>query len=133
MKKRRRDFIKDALTIAAGAGLAPLFVVEDVLADKSSVSLAPIAQVTKGSTIRIKVLVTHNGNNFLHYTNWVHIMVNGKKIARWDFSWRKRHESETFTREVPCRIDADLEITAEAHCNIHGSKGPAALRVRVNA
>ena len=131
MKQRRRDFVKATLTFVDGAGLAPLCVVEDALADKSSVSLDTIAPVTKGSTIRIKVLVTHNGNNFLHYTQWLHVMVNGKEIARWDYSWRKRPENGTFTREVPCRVDADMEITAEAHCNIHGSKGPATVRVRV--
>jgi desulfoferrodoxin (superoxide reductase-like protein) len=94
-------------------------------ASKSSVSLTVPESVSKGTEITIKVNVTHSGNNMFHYTNWVFVKVNGKEVARWDFSSSKTPESENFTREIKYTVNESAQIEAEANCNIHGSTGIA--------
>jgi desulfoferrodoxin (superoxide reductase-like protein) len=102
-----------------------------VFADKTSVSISAPASAAPGSEITIRVTATHSANNFLHYTNWLSVMVNGKEIARWDFTRSKRPEGSVFTREIKCTVNEALEIKAEGHCNMHGSKGPATAQVSV--
>jgi desulfoferrodoxin (superoxide reductase-like protein) len=58
------------------------------------------------------------------------VRVNGKEVARWDFTPEKLPESARFTREVRVKIEGDTEITAQGSCNKHGSKGQATLRIR---
>jgi len=100
-------------------------------ANKSSTSIEAPQTVPKGSEATIRVTVTHKGNNFLHYTNWLKVIVNQKEIARWDFSSGQRPEAEVFTREVKLNAVEDLEVTAEAHCNMHGSTGPTTIKISV--
>jgi desulfoferrodoxin (superoxide reductase-like protein) len=104
---------------------APLY------ANKTSISIDAPDNAAKGDVISIKVTATHSGNNFFHYTNWVFIKVNGKEIARWDFSSGKRPENEVFTREATYTIDGPVTIEAEGNCNIHGSAGVASKKVEV--
>ncbi|MBU1181727.1 MAG: hypothetical protein KKE00_00150 [Proteobacteria bacterium] len=92
-------------------------------ASKSSVSLTAPESVPKGTEVTIKVDVTHIGNNMFHHTNWVYLKINGKEVARWDFSATKTPESENFTREIKYTVDEPAQIEAEANCNIHGSAG----------
>ena len=93
-------------------------------ANKPTVTIEAPSSVVKGSEITIKINVEHNSNSFLHYVNWAYISVNGKDIARWDFSASKRPEGNNFSREVKYKtLTAPTEIEAEANCNIHGSKG----------
>ena len=103
----------------------------NVFADKSSVAIEVPENITKGSVVTIKVTVTHSGNNFMHYTNWVYVNVNGKEIARWDFSWNNKPENEAFTREVKYTIEEPVTIEAEANCNMHGSKGKATKKIEL--
>jgi desulfoferrodoxin (superoxide reductase-like protein) len=100
-----------------------------VWANKSTTSIEVPESISKGSEITIRVTVTHNANNFLHYTKWLQIMVNGKEIARWDYTMGNRPEGATFTKEIKYNVDGDIEIKAEASCNIHGSAGPATAKV----
>ena len=100
-----------------------------VWANKSTTSSAVPESIPKGSEITIRVTVTHNANNFLHYTKWLQIMVNGKEIARWDYTMGNRPEGATFAKEIKYNVDGDIEIKAEASCNIHGSEGPATAKV----
>jgi desulfoferrodoxin (superoxide reductase-like protein) len=102
---------------------------QDVWANKSAASIEVPENITKGSEITIRVTVTHNANNFLHYTKWLQIMVNGKEIARWDYTMFNRPEGATFTKEIKYKVDGDIEIKAEASCNLHGSAGPAIVKV----
>ena len=60
------------------------------------------------------------------------IMVNDTEVARWDYTWRKRPEGKTFTKEITYTVTDPIEIKAEAHCNLHGSTGPKTLEVSVN-
>ena len=58
-------------------------------------------------------------------------MVNEEEVARWDYSWRKRPENKTFTKEINYTINDPIEIKAEANCNIHGSEGPQTVKIAV--
>ncbi len=103
----------------------------DVLANKSTTSIEVPENITKGSEITIRVTVTHNANSFIHYTKWLQIMINGKEIARWDYTMGNRPEGATFTKEIKYKAEGDTEIRAEASCNIHGSTGPSTAKVLV--
>ena len=100
-------------------------------ADKSSVTISAPESVVKGTEATIKIRVTHSGNNFIHYVNWAKISIDGKEAARWDFSWSKRAESQVFKREFKYVVNAPVELSAEAHCNLHGSKGLAKASIKV--
>ncbi len=89
-------------------------------------------KATKGTDITIIITVSHSTNNMFHYTKWAKIMVNGKEISRWDYSWNDRPESEVFTKEVTYMATGPLDITAEASCNMHGSAGPAKFHVDIS-
>ena len=103
----------------------------DVLANKSATSIEVPENITKGSEITIRVTVTHNANSFIHYTKWLQIMINGKEITRWDYTMGNRPEGATFTKEIKYKAEGDIEIRAEASCNIHGSTGPSTAKVLV--
>ena len=102
---------------------------QDVRANKSATSIEVPENITKGSEITIRVTVTHNANNFLHYTQWLQIMINDKEVSRWDYTRGNRPEGAIFTKEIKYKVDGDIEIKAEASCNIHGSAGPAISKV----
>ena len=108
----------------------PLYA-RSAFANKSSASIEAPQSVQKGSEVTIRVTVTHKGNSFLHYTKWLRVIANQKEIARWDYSSGQRPEAEVFTKEITIKALEDLEVTAEAHCNIHGSTGPATVKISV--
>ncbi len=122
---KRRQFL--ILLVSGGLFLynRPAF------ANKASTSIEAPQTPTKGSEITIRVTVTHKGNSFLHYTKWLRVIANQKEIARWDYSSGQRPEAEVFTKEITIKALEDLEVTAEAHCNIHGSMGPATVKISV--
>jgi desulfoferrodoxin (superoxide reductase-like protein) len=96
-------------------------------ANKSSVVIEQPVKVNENGTAVLKCTVTHNGNNFLHHTQWLRVNADGREIARWDFSWKNKPESAVFTREVTVDAAAPVAIEAEASCNIHGSAGTAKM------
>ena len=100
-------------------------------ADKASVTISAPESVVKGTEATIKIQVTHSGNNFFHFVSWAKISIDGKEATRWDFSWNKRAESKVFEREFTFVVNAPVEITADADCNLHGSKGPAKAAINV--
>jgi desulfoferrodoxin (superoxide reductase-like protein) len=101
------------------------------LANKAAVTIQAPASAAKGSEITIRVTVTHNANNFLHYTEWVSVMVNNQEVARWNYTGGKRPDGEVFTKEVQYTLNGDAEISAQASCNLHGSEGPATAKVLI--
>ncbi|MBM3298268.1 MAG: hypothetical protein FJY83_11820 [Candidatus Aminicenantes bacterium] len=117
--------------------IVPLFVMllfvlsSEVLADKTAVTLAGPESVAAGTEVTITVNVRHKGNNAFHYTNWVVVKADGVEIARWDFKASGRPEDQNFSREVKHTVAKAVEITAQGNCNIHGSKGPAVLKIAV--
>lgn len=108
-----------------------LFFSSAAFADKASVTISAPDSVKKGAEVVIKIKVTHSGNNFIHYVDWAWIAVNGKEIARWNYSWTDRPESENFEREVKYTAIAPFEVSAEADCNLHGNTGIAKKKIAV--
>jgi desulfoferrodoxin (superoxide reductase-like protein) len=101
------------------------------LANKSAVSIEAPETVKAGQEVTVAIKVNHRGNSSLHYTNRLVVLANGKEIARWNFSSNNRPEAENFTREIKLRIETETEIKAEANCNLHGSAGPASVKIKV--
>jgi len=101
------------------------------LANKSAAFIQAPTEVPRGSEVVIRVTVTHSDNNPLHYTEWLHIMVNGKEIARWNYTAFNRPEAATFSREIKYTATDNMEVKAEASCNLHGSAGPALSKISV--
>lgn len=112
------------LGLAGGAALS--------YANQASVRMEAPASAQKGSEITIRVIVDHSGNSFAHYVEWVAVEVNGQEIQRWKYSAFDRPESDSFTREIRYTVSGPTEITAKAHCNLHGSAGAATFTVAVD-
>jgi len=122
----RRKFLATSAAFFGGA----LMTAGPAWANKSEAGLEVPGSAAKGSEITIKMTVNHSANSFLHYTEWAWIQMNGKEIARWDFSSGNRPESEIFSREVKIRVEGDLDIRAKASCNLHGSANEATATVK---
>jgi desulfoferrodoxin (superoxide reductase-like protein) len=100
-------------------------------ANKSSVSIEAPKTAQKGSEVTIKVTATHNANSSMHYTQLLRVTVNQKEVGRWEFSSGKRPEGEVFTREVKLKAVENMDVAAEASCNVHGSAGVATAKISV--
>ena len=100
-------------------------------ADQTSVSLEGPDEAINGSEVTIKVNVVHKGNHFFHYTSEVVVQANGTEIGRWEFSPWDKPEDQVFSREITYTVTGPTEITATGTCNIHGSAGPAVLKISV--
>src|SRR4030042_5423212 len=86
---------------------------QDAWANKSTTSIEVPENISKGSEITIRVTVTHTANNFIHYTKWLQIIIDGKEIARWDYTMGNRPEGALFTKESKFKVEGDIEIKAE--------------------
>ena len=100
-------------------------------ANKSAVTIEAPAETSPGSTITIKLNITHKGNSGFHYTQWVSLNINGTEVKRWEYTRKERPESDNFSLFFTQTVDSPIEIVAQARCNIHGSKGPATFKVDV--
>ena len=123
----RRKFFATSASFVGGF----LVTAGTAWANKAETKIEVPDSAANGSEITIKTTVTHSGNSFFHYTEWAWIQVNGKEIARWDFSSGNRPESETFSREVKIRVEGNLDIKAKASCNLHGSANEATAKVKI--
>ena len=108
-----------------------LLQVGPALANKAATSIDGPTSAPKGEEITLRVTTKHNANSSSHYTEWLKVTANKKEIARWDYSKDKRPEAAEFTKEIKIKVMEDTEITSEASCNKHGSKGPATHRITV--
>jgi desulfoferrodoxin (superoxide reductase-like protein) len=102
-----------------------------LFADKTAVEIEAPSSVKKGDIITIKINVIHEGNNFLHYTNWIYVKAGGKEIGRWEYSMTSIPENEKFSKEIKFTVNESTDIEAEANCNIHGSAGKKVLKISV--
>ncbi|TAL31540.1 MAG: hypothetical protein EPN93_17245 [Spirochaetes bacterium] len=109
--------------ITAFCMIALVFCAGTAFANKSSVVISAPESAPKGSAVTITLTVSHNGNNWFHFTDWVYVKVNGAEVQRWTFTRDTRPESEVFTRQVTVTVDGPLSIEAESDCNVHGSAG----------
>jgi desulfoferrodoxin (superoxide reductase-like protein) len=123
MRKLAWAVIGFSLVFSFHAGLA--------FAGKSAVSIDAPQTAQKGSEVTIKITATHNANSAAHYTQWLKVTVNQKEVGRWEFSSGKRPEGEVFTREVKVKAVENMDVAAEANCNVHGSAGVATLKISV--
>ena len=98
-------------------------------ADKASVSIEAPNKAAIGSEIIIQLTITHNANSYFHYVEWVLVKMNEKEINRWDYSSLKKPEGATFAKEIKITIQENIDIKAEANCNIHGSKGSITWKI----
>lgn len=101
-------------------------------ANKSSVTVQVPSEAPKDSEVVVTVNVNHKGNNFLHHTEWVYVTVNDKEVGRWSYSATSLPPDGVFSKAVKVTIAGDLNIRAEASCNVHGSAGPATAKVAVS-
>gem|GEM_PF-385030 len=102
-------------------------------ADQTSVTLEAPSQAVVGDVVSVVAHVTHEGNNFFHFTDWVFLKANDQEIARWEFSAENRPEAENFTRRVDYTITGPVTFTAQGNCNIHGGTGVAQASVATTA
>ena len=128
MKQHGTKLFYNLIVTTVSFFLLFMCLVPPVSADKSSVTIDAPETVKKGTEITIKVTAFHDSNNMFHYTNWLYIMVNDKEVARWDYTWRKKPDGNTFTKEITYTINEPVEIKAEANCNVHGSEGPQTVK-----
>ena len=109
--------------LLVGAVVIFLITINSAFANKASVKIDAPESAAQGSEIIIKINVAHDSNSMFHYTKWVYVIINGKEIARWDYTWRKKPEDKNFTKEIAYTVNEPIEIVAEASCNTHGSEG----------
>lgn len=104
---------------------------DPALANKTSVRIDAPASASVGEEITINLQVSHEGNNFIHYTDLVTVTINGEEIQRWEYSNFSKPEAENFTLTLTYKIIGKTEIKAEGNCNMHGSSGPETMTVTV--
>jgi desulfoferrodoxin (superoxide reductase-like protein) len=90
-------------------------------ANRPSVAIEAPQSVQKGAELIIRVMVTHSANTAPHHTEWFKVAVNQKEVARWDYTSNNLPEASIFTKETMLKVMENMEITAQASCNIHGS------------
>lgn len=122
---------KTKRAVLLALSLALLLLAAPALADQASVEIDAPETAKKGSTVTVKIKANHKGNNYVHHIDWVYVKVNGKEVARWDYSFRKLPEDEIITKEVEVTANGPLDIRSQAHCNMHGSAGEAKAKVEV--
>jgi desulfoferrodoxin (superoxide reductase-like protein) len=123
----RRKFLATSVAFVGGVVLT----YGTAWANKAESRLEVPESAAKGSETIIKLTVSHSANSFFHHVEWAWIQVNGKEIARWDFSSSNLPESETFSRTVKVKIEGNLEIKAKASCNLHGSANEAVATIKM--
>jgi desulfoferrodoxin (superoxide reductase-like protein) len=123
----RRKFLATSAAFVGGV----LMTAGPAWANKAETRLEVPDSAAKGSEITIKMTVIHSANSLFHHVEWAWIQVDGKEIARWDFSSGHLPESETFSRETKLKVEGNLDIRAKASCNLHGSANEAAANVKV--
>ena len=119
------------LLVLGGLAFMAYLLAGQAFANKAAVSIQAPTEVPRGSEVVIRVTVTHSENNPLHYTDWVYVMVNGKEVARWDYTAFNRPDAATFIKEIKYTADDNMEVKAEANCNLHGSAGPAISKISI--
>jgi len=123
----RRKF----LVTAAGFFAGVLATAGTAWANKAESRLEVPESAAAGSEAVIRLTVIHSANSFFHHVEWAWIQVNGKEVARWDFSSSNLPESETFSRTTKVKTEGNMEIKAKASCNLHGSANEAVATVKM--
>jgi desulfoferrodoxin (superoxide reductase-like protein) len=123
--------MKKKLKLLPLIALAYFALTISLFADKTAVKIIAPKEVKKGTEITITLNVSHNGNNIMHYTEWVYVKVNGKEYKRWKFSAFNRPEDEKFSLTFKIIVEEPLKIEARGSCNVHGSQGKATATISI--
>jgi len=100
-------------------------------ADETSVKIKAPEKVKKGTEVTIEIEVTHNANNFLHYTDWVWVKVNDEEFKKWEYGNFDRPDDNKFTVEIKLKVEETTTIEAKGNCNMHGSTGSDKVTISV--
>lgn len=121
----RKEFM-----LASSAIIISIALPATGLANQSSVEIDVPESAKKGSNVNIKIKVFHDGNSFLHHTEWVKLKINGELVKTWEYSAFDKPEAGDFVLDYEVEVDGDLEIEAQASCNNHGSAGPKTAMIK---
>lgn len=102
-----------------------------VFANETSVEIDTVSKAQKGEEVSIKLNVSHEGNNFIHYTYEVYLSINGEREKEWKFYMLDRPPSEEFSKEITYTVDRELELEAKGYCTLHGSNNTARATIQV--
>ncbi|MFW5793121.1 MAG: desulfoferrodoxin family protein [Bacteroidota bacterium] len=95
----------------------------NLLANKTTVELIAPEKAKAGDNVTVKINISHSGNSFLHYTEWVYLMINDEEVKRWEYSSSDRPEDSDFTLEYTFEIEKTVDVEVKGNCNLHGSDG----------
>ena len=102
------------------------------MADEAAIRIIAPASVKPGTVVTVRLEIRHDGNNFLHYVEEVTVKAGEEEIQRWEYSNFDKPESQEFTREFDVTVDREIDLTARADCNLHGSAGPDSLSIKTS-
>ncbi|MFP4023350.1 MAG: desulfoferrodoxin family protein [Thiohalospira sp.] len=122
---------KKSLTTSIIAFFVIMLLSFNASADETSVKIKAPEKAEKNSEVTIKIEVTHDGNSFLHHTNWVWVKVNGTEYKKWEYGGFSKPDDEYFTLEFKMKIKETTTIEAKGNCNMHGSKGSEKVKIIV--
>jgi hypothetical protein len=112
----------------------PFFLGQDIFANEPQVSIRVFPEEVKpGDEITIELTISHNANSYLHYVEWVDVVINDMESTRWGYNSSDLPPAPTFKKEYKYKVpDLNrIRIDAEASCIRHGSSGKVILRVPV--
>jgi desulfoferrodoxin (superoxide reductase-like protein) len=127
----RRNAMLKKQVIVSGIVVLLCLISAPAYANKASAAIDAPEKAKIGDVIKIKITISHRGNNFIHHVDWAYVKINGKEVGRWEFSFHKLPENENFSREVTYTVDGPLTIVAEGDCNMHGSEGKVEKKVAI--
>jgi hypothetical protein len=112
----------------------PFFLAQNIFANEAHVSIKVLSEELKpGEEITIELTISHNANSYVHYVEWVDLVINDMDSTRWGFNGADLPPGQTFKKEYKYKVPdiKQIRISAEASCVRHGSSGKATLRVPV--
>lgn len=110
-----------------------IFFVPAAAANESAVEIEAPAEAAVGEQVDIVLNVSHDGNNFIHHTEWVELRINGETAKRWEYSMFGKPPGEKFSVSFSHTAEESLELEAEASCNLHGSRNVAEQTITVES
>jgi|GEM_PF-1412506 len=112
----------------------PFFLAQNIFANEPHVTIKVLSEEVKpGEEITIELTISHNANSYLHYVEWVDVVINDMDSTRWGFNGADLPPAPTFKKEYKYQVPdiKQIRIAAEASCLRHGSSGKVTLRVPV--
>ena len=121
------------LLFLCAAFMTAMFFVSPAAANETAVEIEAPAEAAAGEQITIVLNVSHDGNNFIHHTEWVELRINGETVKRWEYSMFGKPPGEKFSVSFSDTAEESLALEAEASCNLHGSRNVAEQTITVES